>query len=327
MRSSLLAFDRISNDSDFKEHTLALFQYQFEHNAVYRSYCDLININPSDVKEINDIPFLPIQFFKSHMVCSSPNTPTNYFESSGTSGQIRSKHYVVDYSIYHKSFEKGFELFYGSIEDYTLIALLPSYLERDHASLVYMANELIQQTKQPLSGFYLDEWDKLKATLDRLEEKGQKTILLGVTFALLEAAEKFSWNLNHTLVMETGGMKGMRKEWVRTALHQHLKDRFGVHNIHAEYGMTELFSQAYSNGDGIFYSPPWMKVLTRAPEDPFEIQPIGKTGGLNIIDLANIDSCAFIATQDLGKLYKDGSFEVLGRFDQAEVRGCNLMVV
>ena len=247
MRSSLLAFDRISNDSIFKEHTLALFQYQFEHNAVYRSYCDLININPSDVKEINDIPFLPIQFFKSHMVCSSPNTPTNYFESSGTSGQIRSKHYVVDYSIYHKSFEKGFELFYGSIEDYTLIALLPSYLERDHASLVYMANELIQQTKQPLSGFYLDEWDKLKATLDRLEEKGQKTILLGVTFALLEAAEKFSWNLNHTLVMETGGMKGIRKEWVRTALHQHLKDRFGVHNIHAEYGMTELLSQAYSN--------------------------------------------------------------------------------
>ena len=327
MRSSLLAFDRITNDSEFNEHALALFQYQFEYNAVYRSYCDLININPSDVKEIKDIPFLPIQFFKSHTVCSSPITPTNYFESSGTSGQIRSKHYVVDYSIYHQSFEKGFELFYGSIEDYTLIALLPSYLERDHASLVYMANELIQQTKQPLSGFYLDEWDKLKATLDRLEEKGQKTILLGVTFALLEAAEKFNWNLNHTLIMETGGMKGMRKEWVRAALHEHLKDRFGVRHIHAEYGMTELFSQAYSDGDGIFYSPPWMKVLTRAPEDPFEIQPIGKTGGLNIIDLANIDSCAFIATQDLGKLYDNGSFEVLGRFDQAEVRGCNLMVV
>ena len=327
MRSSLLAFNRITNDSEFNEHALALFQYQFEYNAVYRSYCDLININPSDVKEIKDIPFLPIQFFKSHTVCSSPITPTNYFESSGTSGQIRSKHYVVDYSIYHKSFEKGFELFYGSIEDYTLIALLPSYLERDHASLVYMANELIQQTKQPLSGFYLDEWDKLKATLDRLEEKGQKTILLGVTFALLEAAEKFNWNLNHTLIMETGGMKGMRKEWVRAALHEHLKDRFGVRHIHAEYGMTELFSQAYSDGDGIFYSPPWMKVLTRAPEDPFEIQPIGKTGGLNIIDLANIDSCAFIATQDLGKLYDNGSFEVLGRFDQAEVRGCNLMVV
>jgi len=327
MGFSLKAFDRIDNETDFVNHSLALFEYQFEKNSIYRSYCDLINVTPTEVQKITDIPFLPIQFFKSHLVCSKPTPPKQYFESSGTSGQIRSKHYVSDLSLYHKSFEKGFELFYGSIEDYTLLALLPSYLEREHASLVYMADQLIKKTKHPSSGFYLDEWGKLKKTIDDLEQKGQKTILLGVTFALLEAVEKYSWNLNNTLIMETGGMKGMRKEWIRSAIHDHLKKGFGVETIHAEYGMTELLSQAYSNEKGIFYTPPWMRVLVRATEDPFEIQNVGKTGGLNIIDLANVDSCAFIATQDLGIVHPDGGFEVLGRFDQAEVRGCNLMVL
>ncbi|MDA9571999.1 acyl transferase [Flavobacteriaceae bacterium] len=327
MKFSLKAFDSLTNESEFSRHALALFEYQFEHNAVYRSYCDLINTNPSEVQNITEIPFLPIQFFKSHKVFSTGISSKKYFESSGTTGQIRSKHYFSDLSLYHKSFEKGFEIFYGPIKDYALLALLPSYLEREHSSLVYMANELIQKTEHPSSGFYLDEWDQLKHTLKDLENKNQKTILLGVSFALLEAVENYDWNLKNTLVMETGGMKGMRKEWIRSALHNRLKEGFGVESIHAEYGMTELLSQAYSKADGIFYCPPWMHVSTRAPEDPFEIQSLGKTGGLNIIDLANIDSCAFIATQDLGIIHSDGGFEVLGRFDQAEVRGCNLMVI
>jgi phenylacetate-coenzyme A ligase PaaK-like adenylate-forming protein len=326
MRASLKSFDNISNEKEFSSCALALFEYQFEHNKVYRSYCDLINVNPSDVKKISEIPFLPIQFFKSHLVTSNNSSPKKYFESSGTTGQICSKHYVFDLSLYHKSFEKGFELFYGNIEDYVIIALLPSY-KIEHSSLVYMANELIKKTNHPLSGFYLDEWDQLKSTLEELESKNQKTILLGVSFALLEAIEKYEWNLNNTLIMETGGMKGMRKEWIRSALHSHLKEGFGVKSIHAEYGMTELLSQAYSSADGIFYCPPWMQVSIRDPEDPFETQSFGKTGGLNIIDLANVDSCAFIATQDLGILHPDCGFEILGRFDHAELRGCNLMVV
>lgn len=327
MRDAFKQFDQITNSEAFAVQALALFAYQYENNTVYRSYCDLINTNPVEVKTIQEIPFLPIQFFKTHTIYSPAHPPVNYFESSGTTGQIRSKHYIGDLQTYHQSFEKGFELFYGPIEDYALVALLPSYLERDNASLVYMANALIKKTKHPLSGFYLNEWEQLKYTLDLLEQKEQKTILLGVTFALLEVAEKYDWKLNHTLIMETGGMKGMQKEWVKSALHKYLGEQFGVNAIHAEYGMTELLSQAYSKGNGLFYCPPWMKVLTRATEDPFELIEYGKTGGVNIIDLANIDSCAFIATEDLGILYPDGGFEIQGRFDQAEVRGCNLMVV
>ena len=327
MRDAFKQFDQITNSEAFAAQALALFTYQYENNTVYRSYCDLINTNPVEVKTIQEIPFLPIQFFKTHTIYSPAHPPVNYFESSGTTGQIRSKHYIGDLQTYHQSFEKGFELFYGPIEDYALVALLPSYLERDNASLVYMANALIKKTKHPLSGFYLNEWEQLKYTLDLLEQKEQKTILLGVTFALLEVAEKYDWKLNHTLIMETGGMKGMQKEWVKSALHKYLGEHFGVSTIHAEYGMTELLSQAYSKGNGLFYCPPWMKVLTRATEDPFELIEYGKTGGVNIIDLANIDSCAFIATEDLGILYPDGGFEIQGRFDQAEVRGCNLMVV
>ena len=327
MNKVLHAFDEIISPIQFKQHALELFKYQYENNTVYRSYCDLINNAYSEVSEVHQIPFLPIQFFKSHTVSCVSKAPDKIFLSSKTTGQIASKHFVNDLKIYHKSFEKGFNEFYGSIKNYTILALLPSYLERENSSLVYMANQLIEQSKHPLSGFYLDELDQLINTLQTLEKKGQKTILLGVTFALLTLIEKKKLNLNNTIIMETGGMKGMRKELVREALHSLFKKGFGVKNIHSEYGMTELMSQAYSKDNGLYNCPPWMKVLIRSTDDPFEIIQEEKTGALNIIDLANIESCAFIATQDLGKTHKDGSFEVLGRFDNAEIRGCNLISV
>ena len=327
MNKVLHAFDEIISPIQFKQHALELFKYQYENNTVYRSYCDLINNAYSEVSEVHQIPFLPIQFFKSHTVSCVSKAPDKIFLSSKTTGQIASRHFVNDLNIYHKSFEKGFHEFYGSIKDYAILALLPSYLERENSSLVYMANQLIHQSKHPLSGFYLDEWDQLVNTLQKLEKEGQKTILLGVTFALLTLIEKKKLNLNNTIIMETGGMKGMRKELVREALHSLFKKGFGVKNIHSEYGMTELMSQAYSKDNGLYNCPPWMKVLIRSTDDPFEIIQEEKTGALNIIDLANIESCAFIATQDLGKTHKDGSFEVLGRFDNSEIRGCNLIAL
>jgi hypothetical protein len=327
MNTVLNAFDEIISPIQFKQHALELFKYQYENNTVYRSYCDLINSAYSEVNEVHEIPFLPIQFFKSHTVSCVSKAPDKIFLSSKTTGQIASKHFVNDLKIYHKSFEKGFNEFYGSIKNYTILALLPSYLERENSSLVYMANQLIEQSKHPLSGFYLDELDQLINTLQTLEKKGQKTILLGVTFALLTLIEKKKLNLNNTIIMETGGMKGMRKELVREALHSLFKKGFGVKNIHSEYGMTELMSQAYSKKNGLYNCPPWMKVLIRSTDDPFEIIQEEKTGAINIIDLANVESCAFIATQDLGKTHNDGSFEVLGRFDTSEIRGCNLIAV
>ena len=327
MNTVLHAFDEITSPIQFKHHALELFKYQYENNTVYRSYCDLINNASSEVTEVHEIPFLPIQFFKSHTVSCVSKAPDKIFLSSKTSGQTASRHFVNDLNIYHKSFEKGFNEIYGSIKDYAILALLPSYLERENSSLVYMTNQLIHQSKHPLSGFYLDEWDQLINTLQTLEKEGQKTILLGVTFALLTLIEKKKLNLNNTIIMETGGMKGMRKELVREALHSSLKKGFGVKNIHSEYGMTELMSQAYSKENGLYNCPPWMKVLIRSTDDPFEIIQEEKTGALNIIDLANVESCAFIATQDLGKTHKDGSFEILGRFDTAEIRGCNLISV
>ena len=327
MNTVLNAFDEIISPIQFKQHALELFKYQYENNTVYRSYCDLINSAYSEVNEVHEIPFLPIQFFKSHTVSCVSKAPDKIFLSSKTTGQIASKHFVNDLKIYHKSFEKGFNGFYGSIKNYAILALLPSYLERENSSLVYMANQLIEQSKHPLSGFYLDELDQLINTLQTLEKKGQKTILLGVTFALLTLIEKKKLNLNNTIIMETGGMKGMRKELVREALHSLFKKGFGVKNIHSEYGMTELMSQAYSKKNGLYNCPPWMKVLIRSTDDPFEIIQEEKTGAINIIDLANVESCAFIATQDLGKTYNDGSFEVLGRFDTSEIRGCNLIAV
>ncbi|MDA9587560.1 acyl transferase [Flavobacteriaceae bacterium] len=327
MRDALLDFDTIHSDKAFESHALKLFAYQYDQNTTYRSYCDLINVHVSDVLEVTDIPFLPIQFFKTHTLNSFPSDPAIIFRSSKTTGQTASQHAVHDLTLYIKSFEKGFAHFYGNIEDYVLLALLPSYLERNDSSLVFMTDHLIKKTKRAESGFYLDDWDALRAKLDTLEKLGQKTILLGVSFALLEGAENYHWNLKNTIIMETGGMKGMRKEWVRTELHQKLQNSYGVDQIHSEYGMTELLSQAYSTSEGIFRTPPWMRVLTRSLEDPFELLLNEKTGGLNIIDLANVDSCAFIATQDLGRVYSDNRFEVLGRFDHAEIRGCNLMAL
>tara|TARA_B100000963_G_C22612361_1_gene665489 strand:+ start:209 stop:1183 length:975 start_codon:yes stop_codon:yes gene_type:complete len=317
----------IQSERDFKEAALCVFKHQFEHNKVYRSFCDLLYKSPSEVKEIHEIPFLPIQFFKSHSVLSSMKDVQKTFTSSGTSGSIPSKHKVTDLSWYQKSYLKGIQYFYGDIKDYTILALLPNYLEREGSSLIYMMDDLIQQTNKPTSGFYLQNFSELSSTLKHLDEKEEKTLLIGVSFALLDLIEKETFQLQNTIIMETGGMKGKRKELVREELHKILCNGFGVHSIHSEYGMTELLSQGYSKGDGIFECPPWMKSLTRDTEDPLTILDNHQTGGLNIIDLANYNSCSFIATQDLGKVNHDGSFEILGRFDHSEIRGCNLLVI
>ena len=317
----------ITSEASFNAAALAVFKHQFEHNSVYRSFCDLLYKHPSEVKTVQQIPFLPIQFFKSHTIVSNSKSAEATFTSSGTTGSIVSKHFVSDLEIYKQSFRRGFKSFYGAIEEYTVLALLPSYLEREGSSLVYMANDMITQSNQPESGFYLHDLEALKNTLLKLEAKRQKTLLIGVSYALLDLIEAHSFKLKHTTVMETGGMKGQRKELVKSELHTILKEGFGVDKIHSEYGMTELLSQAYSYGDGVFKTPAWMKILTRDPEDALSIQPIGKSGGVNIIDLANINSCAFIATQDLGKIHSNGTFEILGRFDESDIRGCNLMVL
>lgn len=317
----------ISSEETFNSLALDVFKFQFENNPVYRSFCDLLYKHPSDVKRIEDIPFLPIQFFKSHNVISSKNPIEATFLSSGTTGNTASKHYVTDLNIYEESFRTGFHEFYGNIEDYVVLALLPNYLEREGSSLVYMVNDLISQSKHHESGFYLDTISELKEQLITLDSKRQKVLLIGVSFALLDLIEQHQFHLKNTIVMETGGMKGRRKELVRAELHAILKQGFGVSNIHSEYGMTELLSQAYSKGNGRFDCPNWMRILTRDPEDALTLQQEQKTGGINVIDLANINSCSFIATQDLGRIAKDGSFEIIGRFDSSDIRGCNLMVL
>lgn len=317
----------ISSESDFHDMAMAVFKFQFESNKVYRSFCDLLYVNPSDVKAIEDIPFLPIQFFKTHTVISSKKPIQQTFISSGTTETVRSKHHIVDLAIYEQSFFKGFKHFYGPVTDYVILALLPSYLEQEGSSLVYMADRLIKATSSSKSGFYDDEFRALKDTLTELDKAGKKTLLLGVSFALLDFIKNEPLQLDHCIIMETGGMKGRRKEMIKEDLHQQLMAGFGVDRIHSEYGMTELLSQAYSSGLNNFKTPPWMKVLIRDPEDAFSILSENASGGINVIDLANINSCSFIATQDLGKRHKDGSFEVLGRFDHSDIRGCNLMVL
>ena len=317
----------ISNQKQFEKIALKVFRYQYENNLVYREFCDFLKTDVLKVKTIQQIPFLPIQFFKSHTVVSNTLPIQTTFTSSGTTGMISSKHLVTDVRIYEESYRKGFSQFYGNIEDYVVLALLPSYLEREGSSLIHMIDDLIQLSNQPDSGFYLHNYDELITKLIQLDQSGRNVILIGVTYALIDLVEKHSFQLENTIIMETGGMKGKRKEMIREELHQQLCDGFGVKSIHSEYGMTELLSQAYSLGEGVFECPSWMQILVRDTEDALSYVKEGKTGGINVIDLANINSCSFIATQDLGKKQPNGSFEVLGRFDHSDIRGCNLMVI
>ncbi|WP_151893717.1 LuxE/PaaK family acyltransferase [Patiriisocius marinistellae] len=323
---SIPSIFEIKNADDFEAAALETFRHQYSTIDVYQRFCNYLNIKSETVKKVSEIPFLPIEFFKSHQLISEVNTTEKIFLSSGTTGSITSKHHVANIALYEESFLKGFELAYGAIQQYTILALLPAYLEREGSSLVYMVDTLIKKSKNSKSGFYLHNLTDLASTLIEQEKKGKKTILLGVSYALLDLIEMQKFQLKHTIVMETGGMKGRRKEMIKQELHKVLTAGFGVSKIHSEYGMTELLSQAYSIGKGIFNCPPWMQILTRDTEDPLTLIE-NKTGGINVIDLANYHSCSFIATQDLGKKFKDGSFEILGRFDSSDIRGCNLMVL
>lgn len=304
---------------------LEIFNFQYQHNPVYKAYTDALKINPVSVQSLNQIPFLPIRFFKSYTVTTGSFEPSIIFESSGTTGSINSKHHIKDLALYEESFLTSFAAFYGNVQDWCIIGLLPSYLERSRSSLVYMVDKLIQLSNRTESDFYLYDYQKLHSVLSELENANKKTLVIGVTYALLDFAQQFPMPLKNTLIMETGGMKGRREEMIRPAVHQLLKNAFGDRPVHSEYGMTELLSQAYSKGDGVFKCPPWMKVLVRDDEDPLLIKNYG-SGVINIIDLANIYSCSFIATDDAGKLNEDGSFEVIGRIDGSDLRGCSLMV-
>lgn len=318
------------NEEGFLPFAIEVFRFQYDNNKVFRDFSNALGYRSKEIHTLTDLPFLPINFFKTSSVKSGHFEPQAVFESSGTTGMVNSRHFIRDLSVYEKSFLNGFELFYGPVQEYCILGLLPAYLERKHSSLIYMVNRMIRESCHPLSGFYLNEFDMLSATIKKLEEEKQKTILIGVTFALLDFAEKTSaenrvMNLKHTLIMETGGMKGRREEMIREEVHEILKKTFGVPAIHSEYGMTELLAQAYSKRDGIFQCPPWMKVMIRDEEDPSQVNRMGK-GLINIIDLANRYSCSFIATDDVGKVYEDGSFEVLGRRDNSDLRGCSLLI-
>lgn len=316
----------IRDDQDFESVAWAVFQYQLQFNPVYASYCKHLGVDGNSLKSIHQIPFLPIEFFRTHSILCANKPAKMVFSSSGTTGSTHSKHYLAYPEIYIESFTRTFEQFYGNQGAYCLLALLPSYLERNDSSLVFMMDYLIKDSKHPISGFYLHNRQALATTLEQLKNAGQPTILLGVTFALLDLAENIPVHFPELTIIETGGMKGRRREMVREEVHEKLQKSFGVSEIHSEYGMTEMLSQAYSKGEGIFETPPWMRILIRDTNDPLSLVDNGKTGGINVIDLANLYSCAFIATQDLGKRYADGRFEVLGRFDHSDVRGCNLMV-
>ena len=314
----------INSESDFEELSLNLFEFQMKNNSIYRQYASLILKNKIP-QNIYEIPFLPIDFIKKEQLICKGEGVEEIFISSGTAGE-QSKHLVSDVSLYEKSFLTSFELFYGDISDYCILSLLPNYREREGSSLIYMVDALIKTSNNPKSGFYLNDYTKLAETISQLEKEEQKTILIGVSYALLDLAKQFPQKLEHTIIMETGGTKGKGEEVVKEELHKILKDAFSLNKIHSEYGMTELLSQSYSKGDGIFKSPPWKKIIIRDVNDPLSLIAINKSGGINVIDLANLYSCPFIATQDLGKTYEDNSFSVLGRFTNADVRGCNLMV-
>jgi len=317
----------INTVKSFEELALKTFNYQAINNKVYANFLKFLHVDPKSIHHIEQIPFLPIQFFKTHKIISSKEKIQQTFLSSGTTGMQQSKHHVTNLKIYEKSFTNGFNNFYGAIKNYTILALLPSYLERTGSSLIYMANYFIKKSHSKDSGFYLHNLKELAQKLKELDADGKKVLLIGVSYALLDLVELQQFQLKNTIIMETGGMKGQRKEIIKEELHHILCEGFGVKKIHSEYGMTELLSQAYSHGNGIFKTPPWMKVLTRDTEDALTLLPHHRTGGINVIDLANINSCAFIATQDLGKTLTNDSFEILGRFDNSDIRGCNLMVV
>ena len=312
--------------STFDLLALDVFRYQYKHNPLYAEFVNALNVQVDEVSDLSQIPFLPIEFFKSHRIKTGNWNVAQTFESSGTTGSIPSKHHVRELEVYLKNCLRGFESAYGSVKDYTILALLPSYLERGNSGLITMVEHLIKCSQSTQSGFYLDEFQQLHHQLTCLKAKGQSTILLGVTFALLDFSEGFSFDFPDLIIMETGGMKGRREEMIRTDIHSQLKLAFGVEVVHSEYGMTELFSQAYSKGEGVFRPMRTMKVMARDLNDPLHYPITGKVGGLNVIDLANIHSCAFIATQDMGVVYKNGDFEVMGRMDNSEIRGCNLMV-
>jgi len=313
-------------ESSFEAAALQLFTYQYNNNPLYKTYSDYINVDPSKVRTVAEIPFLPIEFFKNQIVKTGKWETQAIFESSGTTGAITSKHHIEDLGFYLNQSEMIFREFYGQPEEYTFLALLPSYLERNNSSLVYMIDHFIKVSKSEHSGFYLNEVDQLMETIKRLKNKRTKTIIIGVTFALLELAENFKEDLSEMTVMETGGMKGRRKELTQNEVHQILKDSFSLENVHTEYGMTELLSQAYSKRNGLLSWPSWCKVLLRDLNDPFDMGTKRKTGGVNIIDLANIHSCAFIETKDIGEIINQKEFKVLGRMDNSEVRGCNLLI-
>ena len=315
---------------DFIEKTLAVFRFQYAHNMVYKRYVDSLNCKPENIKNLSQIPFLPISFFKTHQVTCTEFEAELLFESSGTTASVNSKHFVKDAALYQKSFIRCFEQRYGPIDEYCILGLLPSYLERQNSSLVYMVKQMMEMSSHPFNGFFITNHEELKERLLQLQTSGQQTLLIGVTYALIDFATVNSIRLNNTIIMETGGMKGRKKEMLRAEVHEILKKSFAVQNIHSEYGMTELLSQAYSSANGIFQTPHWMKVLVREEDDPFSITAETKTavtGAINVIDLANIYSCSFIATEDAGKLHADGSFEVLGRLDQSDIRGCSLMAI
>lgn len=316
----------INSKSEFNKTAIEVFQHQYTNNSVYQEFCNYLNIIPSQINRIEQIPYLPIEFFKTHRIKTGNFKEEKTFLSSGTTGIHQSKHLVREVALYEKSYLNAFHHFYGNITDYCVLALLPSYLEREGSSLIYMTEDLIKKSQHPKSGFFLENHAELVDILKENIKTKQKTILIGVSFALLDLAEAHQIDLKDIIIMETGGMKGRRKELTRPELHRIYQESFNVSEIHSEYGMTELLSQAYSKGHGVFKTPNWMKVLIRDINDPFHTLAENKTGGINIIDLANIDSCSFLATQDLGKKVANDEFEVLGRFDNSDLRGCNLLI-
>jgi phenylacetate-coenzyme A ligase PaaK-like adenylate-forming protein len=326
-RSQLLHQIQHIQAQNFDQTCLEVFHYQYQNNPIYQKFVQLLGKKPDEIREISQIPFLPISLFKTHNLQSEVWEAAAIFKSSGTTGSVQSQHYVRDLDFYLQNAARIFEQFYGQLEEFTILALLPSYLERQDSSLIYMVDYFIKRSASENSGFYLYNVEELASKLEKLAKGKQSVLLLGVTYALLDFAESHPMQLpEHFIMMETGGMKGRRKEMLRSEVHQILKTAFGLKQIHSEYGMTELLSQAYSKGKEIFTPAPTMRMLCRESTDPLSLVPYGRTGGLNIIDLANLDSCSFIATDDLAKVYEDGSFEVLGRFDASDIRGCNLMV-